>query len=255
MAATLEGGLEELVHNLGSHLVVDEAAGHDQYVGIVVPPKMLETLWEADYDDTYSWWVFRTGQQDGTSQMSGQVPYASQYQKMIDNIAGIATNKPDGTIGASFLKGGVYGLNTKATGLVGVTFSTQYHGSFTSVSLCNKEVLYLGAIADTDREKLDGTGNVYGARGDLDTQFQCQALAVRPSEGSAAMTWFREQAPVLLSKETITDTHFWPEGIRNKGTSEDPIAHAKNQFTNGTKYDMPAYKMCFPVIICQRVIK
>ena len=151
---------------------------------------MLETLWEADYDDTYSWWVFRTGQQDGTSQMSGQVPYdkdhqnafsvysrytdatqnvdwymvsnytnslnrwggfapqgwtvpyASQYQKMIDNIAGIATNKPDGTIGASFLKGGVYGLNTKATGLVGVTFSTQYHGSFTSVSLCNKDVLY-----------------------------------------------------------------------------------------------------------------
>ena len=183
------------------------------------------------------------------------VPYASQYQKMIDNIAGIATNKPDGTIGASFLKGGVYGLNTKATGLVGVTFSTQYHGSFTSVSLCNKEVLYLGAIADTDREKLDGTGNVYGARGDLDTQFQCQALAVRPSEGSAAMTWFREQAPVLLSKETITDTHFWPESIRNKGTSEDPIQHAHNQFTNGSKYDMPAYKLCYPVIICQRVIK
>ena len=183
------------------------------------------------------------------------VPYASQYQKMIDNIAGIATNKPDGTIGASFLKGGVYGLNTKATGLVGVIFQTDNHGSFNSVSLCNKNVLYLGAIADADREKLDGTGNVYGALGDLESQLRCDALAVSPSEGSAAMTWFRDQSIVLLDKETITDTHIWPETIRNKGDNADPIAHAKNQFTNGTKYDMPAYKMCFPVIICQRVIK
>ena len=184
------------------------------------------------------------------------VPYASQYQKMIDNIAGIATNKPDGTIGASFLKGGVYGLNTTATGFIGVTFDSREGGSFGSSVLCNKEVLYLGAIADADREKLDGTTNVYEKRHDLESQFRLDALAVRPSEGSAAMVWFLDQAIVLLSKETITDTHFWPESIRNKGTSDDPIAHIKHVFNdNNVTYDMPCFKMCYPVIICQRVVK
>ena len=184
------------------------------------------------------------------------VPYASQYQKMIDNIAGISTNKPDGTIGASFLKGGVYGLNTTATGFIGLTFDSREGGSFGSSVLCNKEVLYLGAIADADREKLDGTTEVYEKRHDLESQFRLDALAVRPSEGSAAMVWFLDQAIVLLSNETITDTHFWPESIRNKGTSDDPIAHIKHVFNdNNVTYDMPCFKMCYPVIICQRVVK
>ena len=36
MASTLEGSGEELVHNLAGHIVVDESAGHDEHVGIVV---------------------------------------------------------------------------------------------------------------------------------------------------------------------------------------------------------------------------
>ncbi|MBQ9669198.1 MAG: hypothetical protein IJV45_10740 [Prevotella sp.] len=188
------------------------------------------------------------------------VPYASQYQKMIDNIAGIATNKPDGTIGASFLKGGVYGLNTKATGFIGVGFLTDSHGYFDAVSLNNKEVLYLGAIADADREKLDGTGNVYGKRHELESQFRCDALAVRPSEGSAAMTWFLDQSIVLLDNEKITDTSIWPESVRNKDNWKNhhgSVIGTVNYvyYDKNTKYDMPAQKVCFPVIICQRVIK
>ena len=227
---------------------------------IVNPPtiigeELLQTMEKAGSDESLIRDIYLSDGRGGFAPQGWTVPYASQYQKIIDNIAGIATNKPDGTIGASFLKGGVYGLNTKATGLVGVIFQTDNHGSFNSVSLCNKNVLYLGAIADADREKLDGMGNVYGALGDLESQLRCDALAVSPSEGSAAMTWFLDQAIVLLDKETITDTHIYPETIRNKGDNADPIAHAMNQFWNGTKYDMPAYKMCFPVIICQRVIK
>ncbi|MBO7047201.1 MAG: hypothetical protein J6W38_12790, partial [Prevotella sp.] len=40
------------------------------------------------------------------------VPYAGQYRKMLQNLADITGNKPDGTIGASFLTNGVYGFNT-----------------------------------------------------------------------------------------------------------------------------------------------
>ena len=36
VAATFEAGGEELVHNLASHVIVDETAWHYQYVGIVV---------------------------------------------------------------------------------------------------------------------------------------------------------------------------------------------------------------------------
>lgn len=32
--------------------------------------EVLSSLWEADYDDTYSWWNFRTGYQDGPSDVS-----------------------------------------------------------------------------------------------------------------------------------------------------------------------------------------
>lgn len=45
--------------------VLGEKEMTEQMLKESLSPKMLETLWEADYDDTYSWWNFRTGQQDG----------------------------------------------------------------------------------------------------------------------------------------------------------------------------------------------
>ena len=50
--------------------VLGEKEMTEQMLKESLSPKMLETLWEADYDDTYSWWVFRTGQQDGPSDKS-----------------------------------------------------------------------------------------------------------------------------------------------------------------------------------------
>ena len=50
--------------------VLGEKEMTEQMLKESLSPKVLETLWEADYDDTYSWWVFRTGQQDGPSDKS-----------------------------------------------------------------------------------------------------------------------------------------------------------------------------------------
>lgn len=37
---------------------------------LTLSQEILSDLWEADYDNTYSWWVFRTGYQDGPSDVS-----------------------------------------------------------------------------------------------------------------------------------------------------------------------------------------
>ena len=189
------------------------------------------------------------------------VPYNSQYQKMIDNIANIPGKKPDGTVGASFLQNGVYGLNTRATGFVGLGFNSDDDGDFDKCVLCNEDILYLGAISDADKEKLEGTMNVYGKRDDLQSMFRCDALAVEPSTGNAAMTWFLDQMIVYKDGHQITDTHFWPEGIRNKGNwgtyrndTKNVIEHAQYVYKN-SKNDNAGYKMCFPIIICQKVVK
>lgn len=189
------------------------------------------------------------------------VPYNSQYQKMIDNIANIPGKKPDGTVGASFIQNGVYGFNTRATGFVGLGFNSDDDGDFDKCVLCNEDILYLGAISDEDKEKLEGTMNVYGKRDDLQSMFRCDALAVEPSTGNAAMTWFLDQMIVYKDGHQITDTHFWPEGIRNKGNwgtyrndTKNVIEHAQYVYKN-SKNDNAGYKMCFPIIICQKVIK
>ena len=189
------------------------------------------------------------------------VPYNAQYQKMIQNLVDIPGKKPDGTIGASFLENGVYGLNTHATGFVGVGFNTDDDGKFDKCVLCNEDILYLGAISDDDKEKLDGTTNVYGNRDDLQTLFRCDALAVEPSTGNAAMTWFLDQTIVYKSGHQITSSEFWPEKIRNKGdwgtyrnSTKNVIEHAVYVYKNSSS-DNAGYKMCFPIIICQKAVK
>ena len=42
----------------------------DDYLKSTVSTEILNTLWEADYDETYSFWYFRTGFQDGPSDVS-----------------------------------------------------------------------------------------------------------------------------------------------------------------------------------------
>ena len=42
----------------------------DKYLKKALTEEMLNSIWEADYEDTYSFWVFRTGLQDGPSSVS-----------------------------------------------------------------------------------------------------------------------------------------------------------------------------------------
>lgn len=42
----------------------------DEYLQSSLSQDILNSLWEADYDDTYSFWYFRTGCQDGPSDVS-----------------------------------------------------------------------------------------------------------------------------------------------------------------------------------------
>ena len=42
----------------------------DNYLEKTLSREVLNSLWEADYDDTYSFWRFRTGFQDGPSNES-----------------------------------------------------------------------------------------------------------------------------------------------------------------------------------------
>ena len=105
------------------------------------------------------------------------------------------------------------------------------------------------------------TTNVYGNRDDLQTLFRCDALAVEPSTGNAAMTWFLDQTIVYKSGHQITSSEFWPEKIRNKGdwgtyrnSTKNVIEHAVYVYKNSSS-DNAGYKMCFPIIICQKAVK
>ena len=42
----------------------------DEYLQETLSEDILQSIWEADYEDTYSFWVFRTGYQDGPSDQS-----------------------------------------------------------------------------------------------------------------------------------------------------------------------------------------
>ena len=42
----------------------------DEYLKASLSKELLDSLWETEYDDCYSYWDFRTGYQDGPSDIS-----------------------------------------------------------------------------------------------------------------------------------------------------------------------------------------
>ena len=189
------------------------------------------------------------------------MPYYNQYQKMIQNLVDIPGKKPDGTIGASFLSGGIYGFITKATGCVIVGYPSRDKDKPERVALVNKNILYLGALSDPDRTKLEGTNNTYKLWNQLSTAMNCDALAVEPATGNAAMTYYKTQAPTCIDYEQFSGENYWPENIRNKGewknykSHGDPIDYIRYQYDSKDQYGWPSNYLCYPVIICQKVVK
>ncbi len=59
-----------LIADFYAHILSNKPV-EDAYIESVLSKELLATLWEADYIDTYSYWVFRTGAQDGPSSESG----------------------------------------------------------------------------------------------------------------------------------------------------------------------------------------
>ena len=184
------------------------------------------------------------------------VPYYSQYDKMIQNLADIPGKKPDGTIGASFLENGVYGLNTYATGCIIIEHDTgDKDGNVDEIARCNEKILYLGALSDVDKEKLDGTGEVYGKRGDLQSMFDCPALAVEPATGNASMTRFWDKTITIIDNHQFVGDGYFPEWLRGKGGDwSNPMKHLQKVYESSS-FDNVGYKMCYPIIICQKAVK
>ena len=124
----------------------------------------------------------------GFAPQGWSVPWNKQWRKMISNISEIAGSKPDGTIGASFLKNGVYGLNLTANGFLcredGVTYRL------------NSDICYVGALADTDLHFWDGVNDV--KTGSL-TSRDCNGVAISPEEGTVALVNWRDARPYIKS--------------------------------------------------------
>lgn len=59
----------ELIADFYEHILSGKPV-EDAYLKSVLSKDILDAIWEADYDDTYSYWVFRTGAQDGPSDES-----------------------------------------------------------------------------------------------------------------------------------------------------------------------------------------
>ena len=129
------------------------------------------------------------------------------------------------------------------------------------MALVNKNILYLGALSDPDRTKLEGTNNTYKLWNQLSTAMNCDALAVEPATGNAAMTYYKTQAPTCIDYEQFSGENYWPENIRNKGewknykSHGDPIDYIRYQYDSKDQYGWPSNYLCYPVIICQKVVK
>lgn len=182
------------------------------------------------------------------------VPYASQYKKMIQNLTDIPGNKPDGTIGASFLSGGVYGFDIGATGCIIVGYDTWHSTSADKVAILNSKMLYLGALNDEDKDDLDGKTTVYTKIGDLKTGGTCDALTVEVSTGNAAMIYYNEQAPTLLDCTQFNGDNYFPENLRGKGEWNN-YANRGNPIEYIKSLTYPSCFVCYPIIICQKAFK
>ena len=124
----------------------------------------------------------------GFAPQGWSVPWNKQWRKMISNISEIAGSKPDGSIGASFLKNGVYGLNLTANGFLcredGVTYRL------------NSDICYVGALADTDFHFWDG---VYDVKIGSLTSRDCNGVAISPEEGTVSLVNWRDARPYIKS--------------------------------------------------------
>jgi hypothetical protein len=84
--------------------------------------------------------------------------------------------------------------------------------------------------------------------------FDCPALAVEPATGNAAMSRFWDQAITIIDNHEFGGTGYYPEFLHGKGKWNDPIKHVRKVYYE-SEFDNAGYKVCFPVIVCQKAVK
>ena len=126
----------------------------------------------------------------GFAPQGWSVPWNKQWRKMISNITDIVGSKPDGSIGASFLKGGVYGLNLTASGFLWYESDVAHR--------FNGGNCYVGALADLDMNFWNGA---YMPKIGSVTSKVGSGLAISPAEGTVALFNFENQPPLITTSE------------------------------------------------------
>lgn len=133
----------------------------------------------------------------GFAPQGWSVPWNRQWRKMISNITDVVGNKPDGTIGQSFLKGGIYGLNLGPEGFF-------WHEEGNTYRL-NSNICYIGALADTDFNTGFWNG-VYTRKAGSLTGNDCNAIAISKDEGTISLVNWRDSRPNIIdSTPTLND--------------------------------------------------
>lgn len=140
--------------------------------------QMYKTMLYTDYQQAYG----------GFAPQGWSVPWNRQWRKLISNITDIAGSKPNGSIGASFLKGGVYGLNLEANGFLCHDGDVQYR--------FNSAICYVGALADTDATFWN---NTYDFKSGSLTSKDCNGVAISPEDGTIALVNWRNARPAIMS--------------------------------------------------------
>lgn len=167
----------------------------------------------------------------GFAPQGWSVPWNKQWRKMIDNITDIVGSKPDGSIGASLLKGGVYGLNLTAKGFL------WYEND---VAHCfNGGNCYVGALADLDTNFWDGaftpkTGSV--------TDRVCSGVAIT-TDGTVSLINFENQPPIITTSAPLY-----------YGGAQDPNVIIKSILNYGGNTTLGLF-VGYNLILSQKVVK
>lgn len=117
----------DLIADFYEHILGDKPVD-DAYLQSVLSEEILATIWEADYIDTYSYWVFRSGLQDGPASKSS-------------------------TIGIKPLGDGWYRVTYSDMGHPGITDVQVRNGKICAYKPGVEEDTYMSAIARYMKEK------------------------------------------------------------------------------------------------------
>ena len=170
------------------------------------------------------------------------VPYLSQYEKMLEDLNAIPGSKPDGSIGKSFMESGVLGLNLNTGGFI-YDGRTDYNARTDYTYVINESVLYLGGLSSEDKGFWDGVTNFKEGSKSV---YRCEALSVDANSGNVTFVSYPDKAPQIISAELLQKKV--PHGY-------DEIRNWLINDSNNDSGNSRGNKILYPLIICQQAVK